>query len=146
MKKPNAWIVGIFLLITLIQYADALGIGNGRSHYLSVVYFAAFVISLFMTRKSKACNLFYLIYSFVLCAAILISFILALLLNNGFFVVVWFVLIDPFISLTTFLGGGTNPLQILASVLVWLFPFITTGISFCFYTKNKCEQKEPGSV
>ena len=139
MKKPNAWIVGLFLLITLLQYADALAIGNSRSHYLSVVYFAAFAISLFMTRKSRACNLFYLIYSFVLCASILISFILALLLNNGIFVVVWFVLIDPFVSLTTFLGGGTNPLQILASVLVWLFPFITTGISFCFYTKNRCK-------
>ena len=146
MKKVNSWIVGLFLLITLLQYAEALAIGNGRSYYLSVVYFAAFVISLFMTRKSKACNLFYLIYSFILCAAILLSFILAVLLDNGIFVVVWFVLIDPFISLTTFLGGGTNPLQILASVLVWLFPFITTGISFCFYTKNKCEQKEPGSV
>ena len=146
MKKANFWIVGLFLLITLLQYADALAIGNGRSHDLSVVYFAAFVISLFMTRKSKACNLIYLIYSFILCASILLSFILALLLDNGIFVVVWFVLIDPFISLTTLLGGGTNLLQILASVLVWLFPFITTGISFHFYTKNKCEQKEPGSV
>ena len=57
------------------------------------------------------------------------------------------VLIEPFISLAAFIWGDTDPLSmIFGIVLVYLFPFVTTGISFHFYTKNKCEQKEPGSV
>lgn len=143
MKKANFWIVGTFLLITLFHYVDALMISEGRLYYLSLAYFAAFVISMFMTRKSKACNLFYLIYSFVLCVAIIISLTPSLLLGSDASSVVYYlstVLIDPIISLAVFLWGGPNTLAlILGIVLLYLFPFIAACISFYFYTKNRCQ-------
>ena len=144
MKKANFWIVGLFLLIALINYVDAAMLTDGPLLYAGEVHFAAFVLSLFLTRKSKSCNLFYLIYSSVLCVAVVI-FLMPFVVPN----IVWFLaflLIDPFISLVVYVGAGTHPLQILGTVLLFLFPFIAMCISFCFYTKNKCEQKEPGSV
>ena len=142
MKKANIWIVGSFLLITVFHYADTLMTSAGRLYYLSLAYLAAFAISMFMTRKSKACNVFFLIYSAVLCVAIISAVILPIMFDSDVFSILWIfamVLIDPFISAGMFLGGGTSLLQILILVLVCLFPFIAMAISFSFYTKNRCE-------
>ena len=150
MKKADFWIVGTFFLITVFHYVDTAISGDGHLLCLSLAYLAGFSISLFMTRNSKVCNLIYLTYSFILCVAIILSFLPALLMDNKAMSLIFYlsaVLIEPFISLAAFIWGDTDPLSmIFGIVLVYLFPFVTTGISFHFYTKNKCEQKEPGSV
>ena len=89
MKKANIWIVGTFLLITVFHYADTLMTSDGRLYYLSLAYLAAFAISMFMTRKSKACNVFFLIYSAVLCVAIISAVILPIMFDSDVFSILW---------------------------------------------------------